>query len=196
MYGLYKALEIVVSAGVPVMRRLIVWSLFALVSMSSANATQEFLSASENRLARMTNLCEAKLGLSSQECGCIFSKSFETNLSNVDLSFYYANARHKLSSTKLTTLDRLRKACVGNVATPAPKPQGSTPYSSLVDLCVSQDNMDAARCNCLFKRGNKKGYQTRDMEWFLKGRASKVSEFNIYTEITIDLLKCEKQVSR
>ncbi|EEE46627.2 hypothetical protein [Roseibium alexandrii] len=149
----------------------------------------EPLSASENRWARMSNACQAELGLSADQCGCIFTKSLDTNLSNVDLSFYYANEPDRLSAQALAKLDELRQICTTDGTA-----GGSSQPSEHTALCESKSNMDAPRCTCFLRKTTAANYASNDVEMFLRGRASKVSDFSLYTEMTIHLLDCEKEV--
>ncbi|SMP29352.1 hypothetical protein SAMN06265374_3085 [Roseibium denhamense] len=152
----------------------------------------EPLSASDNRWARMSDLCQRQLELTADQCSCIFSKSFETRLSNVDLSFYYGGQNEKLSAEALSTLDNLRRTCTqpDTVGTTSSGPSQHTA------LCESKSNMDPPRCSCFLRKAEASNYAANDIEMFLRGRASKVSEFSLYTEMTIHLLDCEKEVIR
>jgi hypothetical protein len=149
----------------------------------------EPLSASENRWARMSNACQTELGLSADQCGCIFTKSLDTNLSNVDLSFYYANEPARLTAQARAKLDELLQICTADGTA-----GGSSQRSEHTDLCESKSNMDAPRCSCFLRKTTAANYASNDVEMFLRGRASKVSEFSLYTEMTIHLLDCEKEV--
>jgi hypothetical protein len=149
----------------------------------------EPLSASENRWARMSNACQTELGLSADQCGCIFTKSLDTNLSNVDLSFYYANEPARLTAQARAKLDELLQICTADGTA-----GGSSQRSEHTDLCESKSNMDAPRCSCFLRKTTAANYASNDVEMFLRGRASKVSEFSLYTEMTIHLLDCEKDV--
>ena len=78
---------------------------------SSPASSEELLSASQNRLGQMLQSCQSDLALPKQLCSCIFIRSLDTDLSNVDLSAYFTNNHGDLSRDKLMRAESLKQRC-------------------------------------------------------------------------------------
>lgn len=85
--------------------------LVGLIFSVQPSSAQELLSAKVNRLDQMLQSCQNNLSFSKDECGCIFTKSLETDISNVDLSFYFYAETDQLSYEKQEALHNLTAVC-------------------------------------------------------------------------------------